>query len=54
MRDTETTVTVVAVSPAVRAIAGSVGGVVEACLLQPVDVVKTRMQLAQRGEYRGG
>ena len=31
--------------PVRRAIAGSVGGVVEACLLLPIDSVKTKMQL---------
>lgn len=31
--------------PVRRALAGSVGGLAEACLLLPIDVVKTRMQL---------
>ena len=72
------TVKVVTVSPAVKAVAGSLGGIVEACLLQasagsgcaeagsgcsvftpgcalqPVDVVKTRLQLDKGGAYRGG
>ena len=29
------------------------GGVVEACCLQPIDVIKTRLQLDQAGRYRG-
>lgn len=41
------------VSPAVKAAAGSVGGWVEACFLQPVDVVKTRLQLDRSGQYKG-
>ena len=32
-------------SPALKAFAGSVGGLVEAVTLQPVDTIKTRMQL---------
>lgn len=46
-------VKVIAVSPAVKAIAGSLGGIVEACALQPVDVVKTRLQLDKKGHYKG-
>eukprot|EP00898_Chlorokybus_atmophyticus_P004508 jgi/Chlat1/5058/Chrsp33S08955 len=41
-------------SPAARAMAGSVGGVIEACCLQPMDVVKTRLQLDRAGRYHGG
>ena len=41
------------VSPTVKAVAGSIGGIVEACLLQPVDVVKTRLQLDKTGHYNG-
>lgn len=37
----------------VKAAAGSVGGAVEACCLQPVDVIKTRLQLDKTGAYRG-
>lgn len=37
----------------VKAAAGSVGGAVEACFLQPVDVIKTRLQLDKTGAYRG-
>jgi solute carrier family 25 citrate transporter 1 len=32
-------------SPALKALAGSMGGLVEAVTLQPVDTIKTRMQL---------
>ena len=46
-------VKVIAVSPAVKAVAGSIGGIVEACALQPVDVVKTRLQLDKKGHYKG-
>lgn len=45
--------TVVAASPMVKAVAGSLGGIVEACLLQPIDVIKTRLQLDKKGKYRG-
>ena len=48
---------VVAVSPVIKAVAGSLGGVVEACALQPVDVVKTRLQLeglSSAARHRGG
>lgn len=37
----------------VKAAAGSLGGVMEACCLQPIDVVKTRLQLDRAGAYRG-
>ncbi|CAL9059451.1 unnamed protein product [Musa banksii] len=39
--------------PYIRAVAGSLGGVVEACCLQPIDVIKTRLQLDRTGAYRG-
>jgi solute carrier family 25 citrate transporter 1 len=45
--------TVYTVSPAVKAVAGSLGGLVEAVMLQPVDVVKTRLQLDKTGQYKG-
>lgn len=45
--------TVVAVSPTVKALAGSLGGIVEAFLLQPIDVIKTRLQLDKKGRYSG-
>lgn len=32
---------------------GSVGGIVEACCLQPIDVIKTRLQLDHGGQYKG-
>ncbi len=41
------------VSPTVKALAGSLGGVVEACTLQPIDVAKTRLQLDHSGQYKG-
>ncbi len=36
-----------------KAIAGSVGGITEALFLQPMDVVKTRLQLDRVGRYTG-
>jgi solute carrier family 25 (mitochondrial citrate transporter), member 1 len=50
---TQPDVKVYTVSPAVKAVAGSLGGIVEACALQPVDVVKTRLQLDKTGHYKG-
>eukprot|EP00976_Prorocentrum_cordatum_P097423 1190985-Prorocentrum_minimum.AAC.1 len=44
---------VAVVTPAVKAIAGSMGGMMEACCLQPIDVIKTRLQLDRTGQYRG-
>jgi hypothetical protein len=41
------------VPPAVKAAAGSFGGVMEACFLQPIDTIKTRLQLDQTGKYKG-
>ncbi|GMH10213.1 hypothetical protein Nepgr_012054 [Nepenthes gracilis] len=41
------------VPPYIKAIAGSIGGVVEACCLQPIDVIKTRLQLDRSGTYKG-
>lgn len=46
-------VKLVAASPAIKAIAGSTGGIVEACMLQPIDVIKTRLQLDKSNKYRG-
>lgn len=43
----------VAIPPYFKAVSGSLGGLVEACCLQPIDVVKTRLQLDPRKEYRG-
>lgn len=41
------------ISPWVKVIAGMAGGVAEACLLQPLDVTKTRLQLDKVGKYKG-
>ncbi|KAG2492720.1 hypothetical protein HYH03_009133 [Edaphochlamys debaryana] len=41
------------VSPALKGFAGSIGGVAEACCLQPMDVIKTRIQLDKTGKYKG-
>jgi hypothetical protein len=30
------------------------GGTIEACCLQPIDVIKTRLQLDKVGKYKGG
>ncbi|CAH0515769.1 unnamed protein product [Peronospora belbahrii] len=35
----------------VKMMAGMAGGVAEACILQPLDVTKTRMQLDRLGQY---
>lgn len=42
-----------AIPPYMKAVSGSLGGVVEACCLQPIDVVKTRLQLDRAGQYKG-
>ena len=41
------------VSPFVKGLGGSMGGLMEACFLQPIDVIKTRMQLDNVGKYKG-
>ncbi|EPS69267.1 hypothetical protein M569_05501 [Genlisea aurea] len=41
------------IPPYMKAVSGSIGGVVEACCLQPIDVIKTRLQLDRSGAYRG-
>lgn len=41
------------IPPYVKAVAGSFGGVVEAGCLQPIDVIKTRLQLDRAGNYKG-
>ena len=41
------------IPPGVRAVSGSLGGIVEACCLQPIDVIKTPLQLDRAGAYRG-
>ncbi|KNA07778.1 hypothetical protein SOVF_168780 [Spinacia oleracea] len=43
----------VTVPPYMKAISGSVGGIVEASCLQPIDVIKTRLQLDRAGNYKG-
>ncbi|KAG0584348.1 hypothetical protein KC19_3G204800 [Ceratodon purpureus] len=43
----------VAIPPYFKAVSGSLGGLVEASCLQPIDVIKTRLQLDPRKEYRG-
>jgi solute carrier family 25 citrate transporter 1 len=42
-----------AIPPYLKAVSGSLGGLVEASCLQPIDVIKTRLQLDPRREYRG-
>lgn len=37
----------------VKMAAGMTGGVAEACILQPLDVTKTRLQLDTKGKYKG-
>ncbi|KAF1791355.1 Mitochondrial carrier domain [Phytophthora cactorum] len=37
----------------VKMMAGMAGGVAEACILQPLDVTKTRLQLDRTGQYKG-
>lgn len=41
------------IPPYMKAISGSIGGTVEACCLQPIDVIKTRLQLDRSGAYKG-
>ncbi|KAB2066816.1 hypothetical protein E1A91_A09G188200v1 [Gossypium mustelinum] len=41
------------IPPYMKAISGSFGGVMEACCLQPIDVIKTRLQLDTKGNYKG-
>ncbi|XP_011095037.1 mitochondrial succinate-fumarate transporter 1 [Sesamum indicum] len=36
-----------------KALSGSLGGIVEASCLQPIDVIKTRLQLDRSGTYKG-
>lgn len=36
-----------------KAVSGSLGGLVEACCLQPIDVIKTRLQLDHAKLYKG-
>ncbi|XP_008442392.2 mitochondrial succinate-fumarate transporter 1 [Cucumis melo] len=41
------------IPPYMKALSGSLGGVMEACCLQPIDVIKTRLQLDRSGAYKG-
>lgn len=41
------------IPPYMKAVSGSIGGIMEACCLQPIDVIKTRLQLDRTGAYRG-
>ncbi|GLT55704.1 hypothetical protein SLA2020_288000 [Shorea laevis] len=41
------------IPPYLKAVSGSLGGIVEACCLQPIDVIKTRLQLDRTGNYKG-
>lgn len=43
----------VTIPPYMKAISGSLGGIVEASCLQPIDVIKTRLQLDRSGNYKG-
>ncbi|XP_048225740.1 mitochondrial succinate-fumarate transporter 1 [Ricinus communis] len=43
----------IAIPPYMKAVSGSIGGVMEACCLQPIDVIKTRLQLDRSGTYKG-
>ncbi|MED6122678.1 Mitochondrial succinate-fumarate transporter [Stylosanthes scabra] len=42
-----------AIPPYMKAISGSLGGIMEASCLQPIDVIKTRLQLDRSGNYKG-
>ncbi len=42
-----------AIPPFMKAISGSLGGMVEAGCLQPIDVIKTRLQLDHNKHYKG-
>nr|GMD31759.1 mitochondrial succinate-fumarate transporter 1 [Ipomoea batatas]GMD44939.1 mitochondrial succinate-fumarate transporter 1 [Ipomoea batatas]GME08857.1 mitochondrial succinate-fumarate transporter 1 [Ipomoea batatas]GME18455.1 mitochondrial succinate-fumarate transporter 1 [Ipomoea batatas] len=41
------------IPPYMKAISGSLGGIMEASCLQPIDVIKTRLQLDRSGTYKG-
>ncbi|KAL5710138.1 Mitochondrial succinate-fumarate transporter [Ranunculus cassubicifolius] len=41
------------IPPYLKAFSGSIGGIVEATCLQPIDVIKTRLQLDRTGNYKG-
>ena len=42
-----------AIPPYFKAVSGSLGGIVEACCLQPIDVIKTRLQLDYQKAHTG-
>ncbi|KAG1371556.1 hypothetical protein COCNU_16G006500 [Cocos nucifera] len=41
------------IPPYMRAVSGSLGGIVEACCLQPIDVIRTWLQPDRSGNYQG-
>ncbi|XP_058110297.1 mitochondrial succinate-fumarate transporter 1 [Magnolia sinica] len=41
------------IPPYMKAFSGSIGGIVEASCLQPIDVIKTRLQLDRTNTYKG-
>eukprot|EP00803_Ostreobium_quekettii_P006090 evm.model.scf_101EXC.6 EVM.evm.TU.scf_101EXC.6 scf_101EXC:50262-56254(+) len=41
------------VHPAIKALGGASGGIMEATFCQPIDVIKTRLQLDKTGRYKG-
>lgn len=41
------------IPPYMKAVSGSIGGIMEASCLQSIDVIKTRLQLDRSGAYRG-
>ncbi|KAG9131331.1 hypothetical protein Leryth_006198 [Lithospermum erythrorhizon] len=41
------------IPPYFKAISGSLGGIMEASCLQPIDMIKTRLQLDRSGAYKG-
>ncbi|CAN6469832.1 unnamed protein product [Victoria cruziana] len=43
----------IVIPPYMKAVSGSLGGTMEACCLQPIDVIKTRLQLDRSGNYNG-
>ena len=45
--------TPILLAPWQKGLSGSFGGLAEACLLQPIDTIKTRLQLDHSGQYRG-
>mmetsp|Transcript_13028 Transcript_13028/g.39454 ORF Transcript_13028/g.39454 Transcript_13028/m.39454 type:complete len:332 (-) Transcript_13028:679-1674(-) len=44
---------ILTLSPFVKSAAGSIGGTMEACCLQPIDTIKTRLQLDAAKKYSG-